>query len=204
MEIEEMGRKKGAKLRDITAQLLETDSYLVSRILSESDKNAAETLLGRHYKYVYKNIYMQVHEEELAKDLTQETFIAVLRALGQFDDSKAAFKTWIAKIAQNKVIDYLRSRQNAQRSVTVHLEESGYYYASDNVEETAMNRYEKSEIENRLEKYDADSRKIFELKTKDEMTFTEISAATGFSVSGVKRKYYGVVKNLRKEMQDYD
>lgn len=198
-----MEHTKGGRLRELAAQMLETDDYLVGRILNENDKNAAEMLLSRHYKYIYKNVYIQIHDEELAKDLTQETFIAVLRSLGQFDDAKASFKTWIAKIAQNKVIDYLRSRQNIQRAATVTLEEA-VFLASDNVEETAINRCEQNEIESRLKKYDAASRKIFELKAKDEMTFTEISAITGFSVSGVKRRYYGVVKNLRKEMQDYE
>ena len=47
-------------------------------------------------------------------------------------------------------------------------------------------------------------RKIFEMTVNEEYTFEEISRETGISLSGVKRRYYGVVKKLRKEMQEYD
>ena len=98
--------------RQLVARVFETDQYLIRQILEQDDKEAASVLIERYYKTVYREIYIKTSDEELSLDLTQETFIAVLRALRQFDDKKASFKTWIIRIAQNKVIDYRRSRQN--------------------------------------------------------------------------------------------
>ncbi len=195
--------KKGSLLKEIAERMLETDNYLVERILLENDKIAAETLIGRHYKYIYKIVYLQTTDEELSKDLTQEVFISVLRALEQYSNSKASFKTWIVKIAQNRIIDYKRSRQNHQDSMTTVLGNMDME-AADNVEKSAIYRYESDKIEEKLGGYDKEARAIFEMKVKEEYTFEEISRETGISLSGVKRKYYGVVKKLRKEMQEYD
>ena len=69
-----MGSKK-----HVISKLLETDQYLIELIVNNSDKNAAELLINRYYKYVYKEIYIKTSDRELAMDLTQETFIAMLK-----------------------------------------------------------------------------------------------------------------------------
>jgi len=201
---EDKEEKKGSLLKEIAERMLETDNYLVERILLENDRIAAETLIGRHYKYIYKIVYLQTTDEELSKDLTQEVFISVLRALEQYNNSKASFKTWIVNIARNRITDYKRSRQSRQDLMTTVLGNNMDMEAVDNVEKSAIYKYESDRIEEKLGKYDKDSRTIFEMKVKGEYTFAEISRETGISLSGVKRKYYGVVKKLRKEMQEYD
>lgn len=195
--------KKGGVLKEIADRMLETDNYLVERILSDNDKIAAEMLVERHYKYIYKIIYLQTTDEELSKDLTQEVFISVLRSLEQYSNNKGSFKTWIVKIAQNKIIDYRRSRQSRQDSMTMVIEGIDME-SSVNVEKSAIYRYESDKIQQKLGGYDKESKEIFEMKVKEEYTFEEISRETGMSLSGVKRKYYGLVKKLRKEMQEYD
>ncbi len=195
--------KRVSVLKEIADRMLESDNYLVERIISDNDKIAAEMLIERHYKYIYKVIYLQTMDEELSKDLTQEVFILVLRSLEQYNNSKASFKTWIVKIAQNRIIDYRRSKQGLQNSMTLPLDGRDME-ALDNVEKSAIYRYESDKIQEKLGGYDKEARKIFEMKVKEEYTFEEISRQTGISLSGVKRKYYGLVKKLRKEMREYD
>ena len=188
-------------LKEIADRMLDSDNYLVERIVADNDKIAAETLIERYYKSVYKVIYSQTIDEELSKDLTQDVFISVLRSLGQYNSSKSSFKTWVAAITRNKIIDYRRSMQSRQNSMTIVVENME---ADDNVEKSAIYRYESDKIQEKLGGYDKEERKIFEMKVNEEYTFEEISRETGISLSGVKRRYYGVVKKLRKEMQEYD
>lgn len=195
--------KVGSILKEIADRMRESDNYLVERIILYNDKIAAETLIERHYKYIYKIIYLQTMDEELSKDLTQEVFISVLRSMEQYNSSKASFKTWVVKIAQNRIIDYSRSKQSRQNSMTKVLEDMDIE-AEDNVEKLAIYRYESNKIQEKLGGYDKEARTIFEMKVKEEYTFEEISRETGMSLSGVKRRYYGLVKKLRKEMREYD
>lgn len=189
--------------KGFASRLFETDKYLIDRILSYQDKYAAEILVERYYKSVYKEIYIRTSDEELSLDLTQETFISVLKALSSFDSKKAAFKTWILKIAQNKVIDYRRSRHHHEALVTETIET---YDTDDgrNMEENVINKLTKERIEEVLQQEDENARQIFIMKAQQGYTFSEISEITGTAQSTVKNRYYSMVKKMRKELQGYE
>ncbi len=96
--------------------MTETDSDLVRRCLV-GDQDAFRLLVQRHERPVYYLIYRMVRNSEDASDLTQETFVKVFRALGQFDTSRN-FSYWINKIASNATIDFMRKRK--LRTVSIH------------------------------------------------------------------------------------
>lgn len=86
-----------------------TDSELVRRCL-RGDDDAYAVLVRRHERPVYHIIWRMVANTEDARDLTQETFVKVFRALEQFDQNRT-FSFWINKIATNLTIDFLRKRR---------------------------------------------------------------------------------------------
>ena len=100
------------------------DFSLISRILNNNDRDAADELVTQYYKAVYKLIYIKLKDEELSMDLTQETFISALKGLGRFNIEKASFKTWLTRIADNKVTDYFRSRQYHESIVTQIMDDT--------------------------------------------------------------------------------
>lgn len=183
-------------------QMLETDDYLIDKIVNDNDKYAAETLLERYYKTVYKIIYMKVSDKEQAMDLTQETFISVLRSLAQYDSDKGSFKSWLKKIAENKVIDYTRSRQYKESLLTEVMGDDET--STESVDDVAISRMAGEDIKKFLKQVDDESRKIFVMKARDGYTFSEISERLGVPVSTAKTKYYSLIKQLRKEMQGYE
>lgn len=183
--------------------MFQTDESLIKQILEENDRQAAEILLEKYYKKVYKEIYLKTSDEELAKDLTQETFIQILKSLYMFDAAKASFKTWIIRIARNKVIDYMRSRQHHEMIMTEILDD---YEREDtqNLEENVANRMAKERVEALLESEPDESREIFNLKAQQGYTFEEVSSITGVAKTSVKNKYYSIVRKMRKELSDYE
>ena len=193
----------GSRPVGILGKIIESDVYLVERILNDNDQMAAHDLIERHYKKVYKSIYMRINDAELAKDLTQETFISVLKSLNQFDSTKASFNTWISRIALNKIIDYKRGRQSKESMMTDVLmdyeEES-----TQRVDDDVINSITKDRILARLKNYDEDVGKIFLLRAEQGYSFVEIADMMGIGVSTVKNKYYSLVKKLRKELEDYE
>lgn len=193
----------GSRPVGILGKIIESDAYLVEQILNDNDQMAAHDLIERHYKKVYKSIYMRINDAELAKDLTQETFISVLKSLNQFDSTKASFNTWISRIALNKIIDYKRGRQSKESMMTDVLmdyeEES-----TQRVDDDVINSITKDRILARLKNYDEDVGKIFLLRAEQGYSFVEIADMMGIGVSTVKNKYYSLVKKLRKELEDYE
>ena len=59
---------------------------------------------------IYQFIYFLVGDDELAKDLTQETFEKAIKNVSSFRQD-ASDKTWLTKIARNVVYDHFRRKK---------------------------------------------------------------------------------------------
>lgn len=109
----------------------------------------------------------------------------------------------ITRIACNKVIDYMRSRQHHEMLMTEILDD---YDKEDahNLEERVTNRMATQRVEQLLEKEEVQNQKIFNLKAQQGYTFEEVSTITGVTKTAVKNRYYSMVRKMRKELSDYE
>ena len=81
---------------------------LIQKIkLFGSSKNA-DTLVRMYYDEIYYFVVRQINDRDAAYDLTQEIFISMLRSIGSYREKLASFRTWLYRIAENKVIDFRR------------------------------------------------------------------------------------------------
>ena len=100
-----------------------SDEKLIKRILRRR-RAAADELFERYYAKIYAYVYRQTGAVELAQDLTQDIFLTVFTSLGAFD-GRASFRTWLYRIAANKVTDYYRSRAHREAALSAPLEDVG-------------------------------------------------------------------------------
>ena len=177
------------------------DVELIKRILDNNDRKAADELVSRYYKCVYKHIYIKLKDEELSMDLTQETFISALKGLGGFNIEKASFKTWLTRIADNKVTDYFRSRQYHESIVTQIMDDTIQEPADERAgtETSVLGKLSYEEMEKMYGHHENKEWETFRLKVYEGYTFGEISANQGVDLSTVKSRYYAMVKRVRKE-----
>lgn len=59
-----------------------------------------------YYDEIYIFVLRQIDDEDAALDLTQDIFIAVLQSISAYKREVASFRTWLYRIATNKIIDY--------------------------------------------------------------------------------------------------
>ncbi len=85
-----------------------TDASLVHRALG-GDEQAYRALLDAHRGAIFRLVRHMVGDEEEARDITQQAFIAAFSALGRFDTS-LPLRTWLKRIAINKCRDWARKR----------------------------------------------------------------------------------------------
>lgn len=62
-----------------------------------------------HADYLYAYAITRVNDEELAKDLVQETFLAALQRADKFE-GKSSERTWLTAIIKNKIVDVYRKK----------------------------------------------------------------------------------------------
>src|SRR5271154_6937601 len=71
---------------------------------------AFRVLVERHSRSVFRLTFRMTGNEQDAEDMVQETFLRAYKQLHRFD-GRAAFGTWLYRIAANCSLDLLRTRR---------------------------------------------------------------------------------------------
>lgn len=86
-----------------------SDARLVE-LARDGDDEAFATLVVRYERKLLRVLVRLVHDEELARDLAQDTFWKVYNRLDRFDTSRR-FGPWLFRVGVNQALDKLRRRE---------------------------------------------------------------------------------------------
>lgn len=170
----------------------------IRAIQRHGSRRAAEQLVEAYYDEMYRFAYRQTGNKEDAMDLTQDIFLAVLRALPTYDRRRAGFRTWLYRVAANKAVDVRRRTGPA----AVPIEELDLPAERDFVGDI-QDRALLEQIEGWVAEQDPGVQAVFRLHLYGEKTFPEIAAILDQPESAVKSQYYRLLGRLRKEFDPY-
>ena len=77
-------------------------------VRATTDEDAFEELYEYFFPRVYNFIFARLKNSADADDVVSVTFIKMNENLESYNPDKAAFSTWLFKIANNALIDYVR------------------------------------------------------------------------------------------------
>lgn len=110
------------------------EHQLVMRI-PQNDMSLMQDLYRLYADYVFTiALSITKQEEALAAEITQDTFVKVWKNIQNYDDSRAALRTWIARIARNTAIDRLRGL--SRQPIVVDWEQVAECLMTNNTPET--------------------------------------------------------------------
>jgi RNA polymerase sigma-70 factor, ECF subfamily len=95
---------------------LRDDSDALAARAAGGDRRALEVLLDRHADRIHAVCRRVLTDREDALDATQEAMIAIARGITRFD-GRAAFTTWMYRVATNAALDEARRKQRRPRPV---------------------------------------------------------------------------------------
>ncbi len=176
---------------------MEQEQRWIRRIQRRQSAKDADALVRKYYNEIYAYAYRQVGNRETALDLTQDIFISALRSLHTYDSARAAFRTWLYRVATNKIIDHRR------RTVPPVLPLEDVLLPD---EQDFAGQIERQSLLDEIERYvsalDPDTQQVYRLRLYGEYTFPEIAAMLGQPEAAVKSRYYRLMQTLRKEFRD--
>jgi RNA polymerase sigma-70 factor (ECF subfamily) len=142
-----------------------------------------------------------LRNDEEARDVVQETFLRVFRALGTYDQ-KRKFSTWILRIATNLCID--RYRRRKVRLVSIDESEEDEERPSIVLVEGGASpeeRYDASSIASRLDqligRLPPIYRSIIELRYKQQLAYEEIAEVLGVPLGTVKARLHRAHRHMK-------
>ena len=122
------------------AELVTLSDQEIVALAREGREAAYRELIRRYERPVFSLVLRMVRDRQLAEDLSQETFIKALNAIGSYR-SEYKFSSWIFKIANNAAIDHLRRRELD----TLSLDGAPHAATPEEIEATALQVGDKSE-----------------------------------------------------------
>ena len=166
------------------------------------DAGALEDLVRRYERPILRFYQRLSGDVERARDLRQELFCKLLRVLPRYDKRKAAFNTWLYRLAHNLAIDQLYRKKQLN---VVSLDGPGPEAEHEAPVDLPSREAARGEIQSSLARAltglsDID-RAIIALKHDDGLTFEEVATTLGLPVSTVKSRLYRAFERLRKEMR---
>ena len=84
---------------------------VLARLAADGDATAFDEIYSRHRKFVYNVAVRMTGNQADAEDLTQESFVTVLRRVGSFR-GEALFTTWLYRLVVNQVKMHFRYRSS--------------------------------------------------------------------------------------------
>jgi RNA polymerase sigma-70 factor (ECF subfamily) len=170
------------------------DSELINQILN-GNMNAFTFLVSRYQKLVVHITGRLIQRQDELEDVCQEVFLKVYQNLGKYRN-ECKLSTWIATIAYNTSINYLRkfkkgNEVNPDDSVALRNLTD---FNSVDYEKIDLHRYIREQIENLPVQY----RTVITLFHLEEFSYQEIEQITGMP-EGTVKSYLFRAKALLKE-----
>ena len=83
------------------------EEQVIQRAIN-GDREAFTYIYDLHFDKIYRYIYVKVHSQAEAEDLTQDVFIKAYEAIKSYEWRDLPFTAWLFRIAHNRVIDHIR------------------------------------------------------------------------------------------------
>jgi RNA polymerase sigma-70 factor, ECF subfamily len=161
----------------------------------------------RHQSAVYNAIYRLVGDRQEALDLAQDAFVRAYRALDSFDAARP-FGPWIGRIAVNTALNWLQRRRvptvPLARGVAGEAVEERELPLADDTSEPErvyLAGEQQALLRGAILGLPPHYRAIIELRHFQELSYDEIAAALGISLSDVKSHLFRARRMLRERLE---
>jgi RNA polymerase sigma-70 factor (ECF subfamily) len=182
-----------------------TDDELVS-LYAKGNNTAFDVLLSRYQSKLYSYIFYIVHDEEVANDLFQDTFLKVIMRIqdGSYT-GYGKFQAWLTRIAHNLVMDYFRDKEQA---LTISNDEADYdllnnaRLAEHTTEDQMLVSQSLKDAKAIMDLLPEPQSEVVKMRFYDNMSFKEIAEKLNISINtALGRMRYAVI-NMRNIAQE--
>lgn len=170
------------------------EKTLIQKSLAGEEK-AFEILFSENREAVYRHCLGVVKDEEIAQDLTQETFLHAFQHLSSFQ-RKARFSTWLWRIAHNLALSYLKKHRHIEQEFLEELLPPNRLLEKEaGVDEALMQK-----IQEGIATLPPKQRIVFKMYVLKHIPQKEIAARLGISHGTVRSRLHYARKKIKSHI----
>ena len=187
-------------------RMAENDAADVARAKA-GDEGAFRALVERHGRAVFRLAFRMTGNEQDAEDVVQEAFLKAYRRIGQFED-RAAFGSWLHRIAANCAYDVLRARAR-KREDGVDANASGpdpldgFPAETPSADRSVLSAQISRRLRAALARLSPQERAAFTLRHFEERPIREIGELLGLDEGAAKHSVFRAVRKLREALSPF-
>ncbi|MBR3882020.1 MAG: sigma-70 family RNA polymerase sigma factor [Clostridia bacterium] len=158
-----------------------------------------DKIYREYFETVYKYLLYLSHNEDLAEELTQETFYKAIKNIKKFRE-ESKLSTWLIKIAKNLYFDEIKRQKNKEKNEILEIQIQNF---NECIEDTIVSNEEKNELKKKINTLDEISKQVVFFRISGELSFKEIGILLGKSENWARVTYYRAKSKLMKGVEDY-
>lgn len=186
------GMAKASKTSTITEMI--SDKKLVE-LTKHGDKAAFSELVLRHQQPLLRLSLRFVKDLDLAKDITQESFIKAYERISSFEE-RASFKSWLFQIAINTAKNKLRGKKQDHKDVD-EIQIGVAAVAEQGLVQNAVSHLLQKLVEELPEK----QKTALKLRIYEDLSFKEIAEIMKCPYDTAKANYRHALLKLKETVQ---
>jgi RNA polymerase sigma-70 factor (ECF subfamily) len=187
-----------ARAHRVEVPSAEADALVAAAI--DGDAEAFAVLFRSTVAIVHRFLQARCGDPALAEDLTQDTFIRAMRAIGtSFRGGSSEFVAWIVRIARNRFLDHVKSGRVRWE---VAVENVPVTVATVNPEYDVLATIQGIDLRRALQKLTEEQQEVILLRFLQGLQISEVAVATGRSEGAVKALQFRALRSLQKILVD--
>ena len=153
-----------------------------------------EEIYKQYFEVVNKYLFCLTHNDNLAEELTQETFYKAIKGIKKFRND-CRVNVWLCRIAKNTWIDYIKKEKQITL-ISIDNELENYIIEND-----IDNKDEMLDLYKQIHKLDEKTKEVFILRIKGELSFKEIGNILGQTEVWARITFYRGKMKLKEELK---
>jgi RNA polymerase sigma-70 factor, ECF subfamily len=161
------------------------------------NRDALEELYLMHFERIYSYLHLSVGNRHDAEDLTTQTFLRMLEAIGRFRWREVPFSAWLFRIAHNLAMDHFRANRRVQTEEKVP-EPPGSEESS--AEDQAMHSLGRAGMLELIDSLSAEQKQVLTLKFLYGFANADVATILDKSEGAVKSLQHRALASLQKQV----
>jgi RNA polymerase sigma-70 factor, ECF subfamily len=161
------------------------------------DRSALEELYLLHFDRIYSYLHLSVGTRHDAEDLTTQTFVKMLEAIGRFQWRSVPFSAWLFRIAHNLAMDHFRANRRWQPEEDVAEAIQG---EESSAEEQALASLGHTSMLALIDRLSAEQRQVLMLKFVFRFSNGEAASILGKTEGAVKSLQHRALASLQRHV----
>jgi len=166
------------------------------------DREAFGQLYEEHAVRVFRHAYFLTSDVTLAEDLTAQTFLKALEAIGRYENRGVPFIAWLLRITVNLAINHRKALKNG-----IHAQLPEQIVDDDALgspEQSCTMKSEGEGVWRKVMQLPTEQRQVIVMRFMEDLAYSDVASVLGKSIGAVRVIQFRALHNLRSLLREED